>query len=164
MIYANNNVLEKCIKLRLSKNYITIIVILLYNYLQTVHIFINVMWSVNYSLIQPSDKTVDKLFYAFNTRTLPTTTKTKLNWQLTQGITLQSCWNFYVRVNSYPKILNVSSGEKLRCRKVERVLRSKSMHIIYLSFFYPFLGWVGIENWSSSILLFKVKWNWSVRY
>ena len=39
-----------------------------------------------------------------------------------------------------PKILNVSSGEKLRCRKVERVLRSKSMHIIYLSFFYPFLG------------------------
>ena len=41
MIYANNNVLEKCIKLTLSKNYITIIVILLYNYLQTVHIFIN---------------------------------------------------------------------------------------------------------------------------
>ena len=77
MIYGNNNVLEKCIKLRLSKNYITIIIILLYNYLQTVHIFINVIWSINYSLIQPSDKTVDKIFYAFYTRTLSTTTKTK---------------------------------------------------------------------------------------
>ena len=43
MIYGNNNVLEKCIKLRLSENYITIIIILLYNYLQTVHIFINVI-------------------------------------------------------------------------------------------------------------------------
>ena len=130
VVNVNSNLPEKRVKMVLNKNEL--------HFLPEDSTDIYKRNMVSRYIIRPQDTVLNQLCYASFVKNYHLFPKQMENDsqpnELSDEVIEEN--HSLTNINSYPKNITLSTGEKLRCRKVEFVLRYHAHHLLFM--FYPF--------------------------